>query len=47
MDDSLFVMLKRRVMSVKMGRYFCVDSLKIDVYNGKQRKDKIGLKEPK
>ncbi len=30
-----------------MESYFCVDSPKIAVYNEKQRKDEIELKEPK
>jgi hypothetical protein len=40
-------MLERREAAVKTSRYFFIDSPKFTVYNGKQRKDKIGLKEPK
>jgi hypothetical protein len=40
-------MLKRRRKAVKRERHFCIDSPEIAVYNEKQRKDEIDVKEPK
>jgi hypothetical protein len=39
-------MLRRRWPAVKMLRHFYIDSPRTAVYNEKQRKDEIGLKEP-